>query len=236
MIWSARWKAGKHRLERATAAGGAVVPRRAYFVDVVIFAATFVAALVQRWTPSDIVWGLWTSSLIAGGIVISLPWVLGFLFPDFAQIPPEQRAFKYTVARLIILCVFLGTFAGAHGGYAAALESMVDAPGPSTQALVTRGALGDFIPAVRELLVLYWPVVAGTTLVMLQKFAHDVRTDDDDVILGPWKMMLRLHLLIFAFYVLHAAGVRTAFAAVALLVLYFPVDQALWRRLRRRGP
>ncbi len=214
--------------------------RREYAVDLAAFLLAFGFAIAYRWTPEDIVFGLWVSSLVAGGTVVSLPWLLGFLFPEFAQIPVEQRRFQYGVARAIVFCVMLGTFVAFHFGYLAALDTVVRAPGPATQVMMqsTSGlvaALGEALRCVAELLGLYWPIVAGSVVVALQKFWSDVRTMDDDVILGPWKLVARLHILIFVFFLLHGLGVRSALAAVAFIILYFPIDRPLWRRLQKRG-
>jgi hypothetical protein len=85
----------------------------------------------------------------------------------------------------------------------------------------------------REALVRYWPFVAASALSRLSTYAAAFETTDGSMLFKPYLNVIRMHVMIFVFAFLGAAGLQSH-ALYPLLAAYFLPFGALLSLLRSR--
>ena len=88
----------------------------------------------------------------------------------------------------------------------------------------------------REAVVRYWPFVAASAVSRLSAYADAFETTDGSMLFKPYLNVIRMHVMIFVFAFLGAAGLQS-YALYPLLAAYFlPVGGLLSLLLSRRRP
>jgi hypothetical protein len=207
------------------------VPDRtaAYLPDLTAFAFTLALAWYLDWEAADLVWGLWLSSLLVGYLVmlsqiVHLPVkaMHGALtgnerFP-WRQVVPGLAAIVAFFA--FLLAFFTLHFGAFHFGHGFLLEGFFPIDGMS----YPDGALA-FASFVGVLFVRYYGMVVASAVVQRRLI---LEPEGMKHVMQPYKSVLKMHLMIFLFAGLHAAGATNfAFYAVTLVVYFFP-----WRALK----
>ena len=171
-----------------------------------------------------------TSSILAvGGALRDRPgWDL---FPD-----PNRG-----LARLVILLpggffmlgfftFHFGLFHLVHGIFLNGLFPLVrETPVGKTPEEVF-GIVGS---CASEAVVRYWPFVAASALSRLSTYAAAFATTDGSMLFKPYLNVIRMHVMIFVFAFLNAAGLQ-GFALYPLLAAYFLPVGGLLSLLRSR--
>jgi hypothetical protein len=196
--------------------------------DLGLFAGTVALAIWQDWSATDLVWGLWISSLLVGYAFIVVTIFVGNEGGGEGSIPtvavtratPGLPAAGRWVMGLFLLGFFTVHFGGFHFVHGLFLNQFF--PLVSESAGSGAGWIGGFPEIVRTALERYWPFLAATVLSRRADFRRSVEADRDAgaSLSGPYRNVVRMHLLIFVFAGLEAAGL-SGYALYPVLFFYF---------------
>jgi len=218
-----RKKVRTHEPKIESASREPLNPKSTIALDLSLFAGTFLAAWYFDWKTYDLVWGLWSSSLIVGYALI----VTGIIANIVLAKSVTEESFFWRLAswmgRLFsaafLLAFFSVHFGFFHIGHAAFLNALFPNPaiadrfanGPSLEGLRSsaRALLGD-----NWLFILASVISAHSAL---GKAIHQFEP------MASYVNVVRMHLLIFFFVFASALKLENRFLyAVVLLVYFFP--------------
>ena len=198
-------------------AGGPAVTRWSALFDLLAFAGTVVAAYVLRWQASDVIWGLWTSSLFVGYATI----VTGIMRDARARF--GRKPVRAIAAALLTLGFFSVHFLGFHYGHSAFLNMFFP--------LLGTKPVPDLITTAMTGLALYWPLVMASLLSRFPDLRSEVNGEAEGMMASPYGNVVRMHLLIFVFAGLHMARL-SGLAIYPVLAAYFFPWGSLVRTIR----
>jgi len=171
----------------------------------------------------------WLVAILAVSSVLAVGGVLRDR-PGFGFLPDPSRG----LVRLVVLApmgvFFLGFFTvhfvGFHFIHSIFLNGMFPLlPEASPFGKTMDRNATDFLWLVRFALERYWPFVAASALSRFREFRAASQAADGSMMFKPYLNVVRMHLMIFVFAGLGAAGLQ-GFALYPLLVVYFlPVGQ-----------
>lgn len=183
---------------------------------------------LPRWLLAAL---LVSSALAVGGLLRHRPgW--GF-FPD-----PSRG-----LVRLVVLAplgaFFLGFFTvhfvGFHFVHSIFLNGMFPLlPEAAPFGKTMDENATDFLWLIRVALERYWPFVAASGMSRFTEFRAAARATDDAMMVRPYLNVVRMHVMIFVFVGLAAAGL-SGLALYPLLAAYFLPVGSLVRAVRRPG-
>lgn len=230
---------------------------RSTIVDLVLFAATLVCAWVFQWKANDLIWSLWVSSLTIGYITLifgslirgiqNFPWKTFFKdisSPEFRndfrkQIrePSSLKKLVIIIAIAFIVVVFLVTFFTVHFGmfhfiHGIFLNSFFPLEG------ITYPKSGFDLPKFAiQMAARHWEFVLASAI--SQFFRLDSKSDEpvkgSDFAFGPYKAVLRMHLMIFVFAFLNTIHADNFFVYAIILLVYF-MPWAAFKKKRSETP
>jgi hypothetical protein len=196
------------------------VKRRDLVLDGVAFVVTLGLAFWLQWEARDLIWGLWVSSLCVGYAYIVTCVVMAVVQAEGAARIAMGAAGLFMLA---FFSVHFGMFHYVHSVFLNGFFPLIEEGKgfPSLPAVLTT--------ALRE----YWPIVAATFVSRWSDFPFDKKVSlaGSDTMMKPYANVIRMHLLIFVFGGLHAAGMSN-FAVYPVLIAYFFPWGALLRRVR----
>ena len=217
--------------------------------DALAFVSGLAIAWFNQWQTKDLVWSLWLSSLVVGYAMIV--WnIFGPTGMRLRQLnengaPGAAKAALgglYVIGGLFLLAFFTVHFGGFHFVHSVFLNLFF----PMT-ASVSRGFPGPalYLQVIRD----YWPFVIVAAVAERQAFrwpdpaaqvpdtavsavaieARKARSGAGDQMMGPYKNVIRLHLLIFFFAFASFAKLESFLVyAVVYAVYFFP-----WRLVKK---
>jgi len=194
--------------------------KRDVVLDGLAFAVTVVLAAWLRWEAGDLIWGLWVSSLCVG-----YAYIVATIVMAVVQAEGVGRVVMGG-AGLFMLAFFTVHFGMFHYVHSVFLNGFFP--------LVPKGQGFPKLPTVlATALRQYWPIVAATFVSRWTDFPFrkKVSLSGQDTMMKPYANVIRMHLLIFVFAGLHAAGL-SSFAIYPVLIAYFFPWGALLRRVR----
>ncbi len=170
-------------------------------------------------------------ALAVGGVLRTRP---GFgFFPD-----PERGLARFVIG--LPACLFMlgfftvhfGLFHFVHGlflnGFFPLLRQGAVGKGPEQ-------VFGIVGACAREALVRYWAFVAASALSRVPTYVAAFRTTDGSMMFTPYLNVIRMHVMIFVFAFLGAAGLQS-YGLYPLLIVYFlPVGDLLAMVRARRA-
>src|SRR5437773_10863291 len=218
------------------------------WLDMVAFAIGLAVAWWAGWNTGDLVWSLWLSSFVVG--YSSIVWMIGQPAADLAWTAWRERGRVGANSRQIIifgllivggasflLAFFTVHFGGFHYVHSQFLISFFpdDLPGDGRGG---SAGLNTYVEVARR----YWPFLPSAFLAHRAAFLSrplSVRRDLSpsfnegrgfkDVLIEPYRNVIRLHMLIFFFIFAHLARLENfAVYAVVYAVYFFP-----WRLIRK---
>jgi hypothetical protein len=236
----------------------AIMNRNETLRDVISFAATVSVAAWQGWAAKDIIWGLWISSLIIGYSFIVLMIVSSCLHGSLpmrgrssrskgAIGGPGETGAGRTLGRILLaraalapaalfmlgfFTIHFGGFHFVHGLFLNGFFPLVEwnpfgeAPG---------GVLGGFLVIIGTALAQYWPFVLFSAISRFGDYRNEVASRGEPNMFRPYLNVVRMHLLIFVFAGLHAAGLESYAVYPVLFFYFFPVGSILKAIAPRRG-
>ncbi len=194
--------------------------------DVAAFVATAIASFALGWDLTELVWGLWLSSLLVGyalivyGIVSAAarPWPTGEI-----KLPAAAGAVVRVAGAAFMLAFFSVHFGGFHFVHGIFLGVFFPlAPGEPGPDAVAANAGRAFQTG--------WPLVLSTAVSMRGAFDQAGRAFTPQT---PYVSVVRMHLLIFVFAGAQAVGLDQRWLYIVVLFFYFfplGVLRGLWRR------
>lgn len=218
------------------------------WIDALAFAGGLATAWFADWKTADLVWSLWLSSLVVGYAMIV--WNLTGALREFGGnvISDGSRGFAWVGGALLLVGGFLfglafftvhfGLFHFVHSVFLSMFFPL--APGEAASSDVL-----DFA-RYQEVFRRYWiflPVaflaeraafVARPSVAMDESVKPDAierrqKAADGALMMGPYKNVVRMHLLIFFFAAAHFVHLENFFVyAVVYAVYFFP-----WKMARR---
>ena len=276
--------------------------RSRVLLDLGLFLLTLGLAWRQHWSTTDLVWGLWISSLVLGyafivvsiGSVFGMPlgttlvpgrsgaaptrvspgcqsmapvlfalvvsvFVLGFsrytlyalIFllpalvlavggamrdrPGWGFFPDPDRGLAKAVIllpyALFMLAFFTVHFGGFHFVHSIFLNGFFPIVQDSPFGKGIDETLAHFFMLVRESLRRYWPFVLAGGLSRIPEYAATFRTADGSMMFKPYLNVVKMHVMIFVFAGISAAGLKDG-ALYPLLILYFFPFGSIFKRKR----
>ena len=195
---------------------------RSLLLDVVAFSAAIAAASILRWEATDIIWGLWVSSLCVGFTTIIVGIASKAKDPSFG--PPALRL----LGGLGVLAFFTFHFGLFHFVHSIFLNTFF----PITDDDTFSSIFSTGFVALR----LYWSFVLMSLLPKLPGLKRQWRGSDsvDASFAQPYANVVKMHLLIFVFAGLSAAGL-SRYAVYAVLAFYFFPWRRFMNAYRGRG-
>jgi hypothetical protein len=157
--------------------------------------------------------------------------------PGFEFLPDPGRGLARTIVMLPaaifmlgFFTVHFGMFHFIHGLFLNGFFPLVAATpiGKSPG-----GVFGIVGVCAREAFTRFWPFVAASALSRLPAYAAAWGTADGSMMVRPYVNVIRMHVMIFVFALLSAAGLRS-YGLYPLLVVYFLPLGALLSLVRRK--
>ncbi len=214
--------------------------------DALAFAVGLGVSWWAGWSSGDLVWSLWLSSLVVG--YANIVWVIGLPAASMARLawkdPLSTPRDIVTLWALILIgvSVMLAFFTVHFGGFHYVHSQLllhffpIDAPGAAHAGWADKAT---YLEVSRR----YWIFLPSAFLSHRSAFLGNPLTSDGarwtelfsaggkknrDYMSGPYKNVLRMHGLIFLFFLAHFAGLENfALYAVIYVVYFFP-----WRLVR----
>ncbi|MBD3368708.1 MAG: hypothetical protein GF405_11145 [Candidatus Eisenbacteria bacterium] len=198
--------------------------RRKVLLDLGAFAGTVVLAVTMRWETRDLVWALWISSLVVGYATIATTIVRGV------------RKYWHAFSAVAIfggaglLAFFTFHFGMFHFVHSVFLDMFFPLYGDPE-------GFPNFARTAMVALAGYWPFVLASLVSRLEDLDRGGDGAPDGTVPGrgaamslsaPYRNVVRMHILIFVFAGLHAAGLSRFALYPVLAAYFFP-----WETLRR---
>jgi len=174
-------------------------------LDLLWFGITLACAILLRWDTKDLIWGLWVSSLTVG-----YAWIVASLVAGVMRAQGWARLLAALGApfALALFTVHFGMFHFVHSVILNAFFPLR----PETQ--------NEFLTPVVALdltLKSYWPMVLASLASRVMDFElKEAKVEK------AYTNVVRMHILIFVFVGLHAAGLRQYALYPVLLFYFFP--------------
>ena len=180
--------------------------------DLLALLYSLALAWFLKWEVKDLVWSLWLSSLLVGYATILIT-----IFGPLVW-PVQKATSKVPAAMMVGGAIFMLLFFTVHFG----MFHLVHSVFLNLFFPVTDSAPKGFPGAAMyfEVLKSYWPFVLGAAVSERMNLASAVRKTNPT---GPYRNVVRMHLLIFFFAGAAAAKLDSFIIyAVVLLVYFFP--------------
>ncbi len=176
-------------------------------LDVVAFSTAIILAGVFRWEATDLIWGLWASSLVIGYATIVATISVGVRDSGL----PLTLALAGGLGLLAFFTFHFGMFHLVHGVFLGAFFP------PGGIEHIKPNPFNVLSVVIR----LYWPFILVS---LLAKISHIVpkkaKLATGDHLMKPYGNVVKMHLLIFVFAGLHMAGL-SRYAVYPVLIAYF---------------
>ena len=196
--------------------------RRRGLLDVAAFAGTVVLAATMHWQARDLVWALWVSSLVVGYATIVTTIVRG------VREHWEGLSILALLGGLGLLAFFTFHFGMFHFVHSVFLNMFFPLYGDRT-------GFPNFARIFAVAIASYWPFVIASLISRLDDLDRGASTGGGgEQLSAPYKNVIRMHVLIFVFAGLHAAGL-SRYAIYPVLAAYF-FPWGAFRRTKRAAP
>lgn len=209
----------------------AVSSRTNDLFEAATFAGTLALAFGLGWRTSDLIWGLWASSLTIGFVVVFAGGVRRILRPNATIL---ERIFS-SIGAIGSLVLFSVHFGSAHYLYAAILDllmPLMDHPGRVYVGKLTwtGGTSFSFWETLEIALATYWPMVLLNGVRDRTAIGKSTATTGKEA--EPYGAILKLHFLVMGLGASYAIGLDSfPVYAVVYTLLYSPTH--LWKMIRR---
>ena len=201
---------------------------RDWWVALAAFAVTLLAALIGRWQATDIVWGMWVSSLVTGYAMI-----LVMIGADVlrGRNPAERGDQAATLTgrslgALFTVAFFSFHFLFFHAGHAMFTQQFFPLAGVEAGG---HEMLGNFLAVTPLALSGYWPVVLAAFAASGDAFRRALAGNTLNSMALPYRAVVKNHVMIFIVAGLTMAGLQ-GWLLYSLFLWYF-VPDAFWRLL-----
>jgi len=176
-------------------------------LDVIAFSTAITLAGIFRWEATDLIWGLWLSSLIVGYATIVATIIVSVRGSEL----PLALAVPGALGLLAFFTVHFGGFHVAHGAFLGGFFPPEGIEGMNSNPF-------NVFPVIMKL---YWPFVLVSLVAKIQHIVpKKAKLAMGDHLMKPYGNVVKMHLLIFVFAALHGIGL-TRYAVYPVLIAYF---------------
>jgi hypothetical protein len=222
-------------------------PSRSPVGDLLLFAAMLGLAALERWSITDLVWSLWISSLLVGyALILTFAFTLGLrrnpVPTGGSGAPPRVPAvlgLLGTASRLVTMLFMIAFFTVHFGGFHFVHSIFLNAFFPITAAEVfgtTPPETGGWwFGVIGTALSRYWPFVLASAISARSAFRRALDGSNDNIMILPYKNVVRMHLMIFVFAFLSAFSLSGWALWIVLFFYFFPLGAVL-RGRRTQAP
>jgi hypothetical protein len=220
--------------------------------DAVAFAFGLAVARWAGWNTGDLIWSLWLSSLVVG--YSTIVWIIGqpavamgrVIWRSTTDPLSSLRTVFMLWALILVIAAFMLAFFTVHfGGFHYVHSQLllhffpINAPGGASPGWAGKAT---YVEIFRR----YWIFLPSAFISHRAAFLHKpLALDQDrwlntfvgagnksrDIFAEPYRNVMRMHALIFFFFLAHFAGLENfAVYSVIYCVYFFP-----WRLIRDRG-
>jgi len=218
--------------------------------DAVAFVVGLAVAWWTGWNAGDLVWSLWLSSLVVG--YATIVWMIGQPAVELARAAWKDRALVASrpgalatfglvllIGALFLLAFFTVHFGMFHYGHSQILISFFPIDAGDGAGRATSAGMSTYLEVARR----YWPFLPSAFLAHRAAFLRKPLSLERDLSVAsfaggnkfgslmsePYRNVVRMHMLIFFFFLAHFARLENfAVYAVVYAVYFFP-----WRLVRR---
>lgn len=189
--------------------------------DLLALVYSLVLAWLLKWEVRDLVWSLWLSSLLVGYATILLT-IFGPILTSLRKDTHEVSAPVALGGGLFMLLFFTVHFGMFHFVHSVFLNVFFP---------VAPGAPKGFPGAAMyfEVLKGYWPFVLGAAVSERANLRLSVAKTN---VMGPYKNVVRMHLLIFFFAGAAALKLDSFIVYAVVLCVYFFPFRAIFGKVR----
>lgn len=154
-------------------------------------------------------------------------------------IDPENRTIRvllFIPTALFIFFFFLAHFGGFHLGHALFLSILVPPQIEIPGTMETLSGMRDaFLSFLGLLFLAYWPYVLSVALSRFNAYRKALESNDKDYMIGPYRAVIRIHILIFILAPIAMAGLGKAVMLTALFFFHFPIERTVaWLKTRNK--
>lgn len=189
------------------------------WADLTAFGVTMVIAVAEGWNPSDIVWSLWTTSLMLGYVYIIL-WHIG---PLLHKTQRRGRGGPLSLFTLVFIFFHFSFFHLVHSFF---LSQFFPNPllniAPFASGEVD-GVASQFFTTLRWALFLYWPFVLTSAFSRFDIYTEALNDKNADM-MTPYKNVARMHIMIIVFGFMMVAGLTSHALYLVLIFHFFPLN------------
>ncbi|MFL5487235.1 MAG: DUF6498-containing protein [Gemmatimonadaceae bacterium] len=223
--------------------------------DAIAFVVGLAVARWSGWNAGDLVWSLWLSSLVVG--YTTIVWMIGQPAIALARASWRDRALVGSDPRpllmfwllllagaLFLIAFFTVHFVGFHYGHSQFLIAFFPINAAHGEFRVSHAGISTYVEIARR----YWPFLPSAFLAHRTAFLRKPLSLSGDLTVAslgssngfgslmtePYRNVIRMHFLIFFFFLAHFARLESfAVYAVVYAAYFFP-----WRLVRREpsGP
>jgi hypothetical protein len=219
--------------------------------DGVAFVVGLAVAKWAGWNTGDLVWSLWLSSLVVG--YTTIVWMIAHPAVELARASWRDRALVGSNLRplvtfwilllmgaMFLLAFFTIHFGGFHYGHSQLLISFFPIEGGDGTARFAHAGTSTYIEVARR----YWPFLPSAFLAQRAAFLRKPLSLDRDLSAGslaggnkfgslmaePYRNVIRMHMLIFFFFLAHFARLENFAVYAVVYASYF----CPWHLVRRQ--
>ncbi len=215
---------------------------RKVVIDALLFVVSAASAIAFAWSPKELVWGLWLSSLVVGFTTIVIGVVAAAARRPGELLRPPGRGTTAppavdptdlpAVARMLlgagILAFFTFHFGMFHFVHGCFLESFF----PLDESGATD--LGFFALAAHfgDIVAIGWPLALTTLIGSIDELKRALTRFD---VTSPYRSVVRMHFFIIGYGFLQVLGLSSSGVTVVVLAIYWFPFELLRERKRPAG-
>jgi hypothetical protein len=189
-----------------------------WWANIGSFLFTLTCAWTFQWQATDVIWGLWISSLTVGYCYILVAIVTSVVNAESAK---RSTAIGSAAFLLVFFTFHFGFFHFVHSVF---LNTFF----PLHEEALSGAEFNNFFSTIQITVRDYWPLIIATLVSRWQDlpFNEDISMDKNGALMKPYANVVRIHILIFVFAGLYAAKLEHI-ALYPVLASYF-IPWGIW--------
>ncbi len=195
-----------------------------YLTEIGLFLITALIAYVEGWSPRELLWGLWLSSLLVGYSLI----LYGIFCSTFF---PTGKNPEHIILRMMSIFLFVPFFTVHFGGFHAGHGAFIHTMFPLYVFDDSMDLVDQIYPFAKTLLQATWPIVVASAIASRQAF-REARHGFNPM--TPYIKVVKMHLMIFILAPMIIMEWDSRWIVMAVLLMYFFPWKSLWHYFRSR--
>jgi hypothetical protein len=193
-------------------------------LDLLIFIIIFLLAVYQNWSPYDLIWQMWISSLVVGAFSILI---------DSCKIFVSSQTKSLLLLCLAIMKALFIIFHFSFFHYVQGVLLSIILPPEELSFTFYK----NFIPLPFELIRIClkeYYIFIGLSILAIHNPFEIKKQRIANSFLAPYFHVFRMHLLIFLYFIYLALNIQGYVLYLTLLLYFFPIEQLIfiWKSQR----